>query len=122
MVICYTAVTQLTIEIEYIFRRQIFRGRHSIERSGLEERAPESKRAAVYASFMRKQQLNAVKEGRAMSTDVMVAVTRQTEAQAQIKWDSAFAVLGAGLLCLANVALVLASPVVANAVALMGQY
>ena len=83
---------------------------------------PNLKRAAVYASFMRKQQLNAVKEGRAMSTDVMVAVTRQTEAQAQIKWDFAFAVLGAGLLCLANVALVLASPVVANAVALMGQY
>jgi hypothetical protein len=71
---------------------------------------------------MRKQQLTAVKEGRAMPTDVMVAVTRQTEAQAQIEWDSVLFVLGAGLLCLANVALVLASPVVVNAVVLMGQY
>jgi hypothetical protein len=88
----------------------------------IEEGARESKRAAVYALFMRKQQLTAVKEGRAMPTDVMVAVTRQTEAQAQIEWDSVLFVLGAGLLCLANVALVLASPVVANAVVLMGQY
>jgi hypothetical protein len=57
-----------------------------------------------------------------MPTDLMVAVTRQTEAQAQIEWDSVLFVLGAGLLCLANVALVLANPVVANAVVLMSQY
>ena len=57
-----------------------------------------------------------------MTTDLRVALARQSETQAQTERDFFLVLLGSISLCLANLGLVFVSPAFASAVALVGQY
>jgi hypothetical protein len=57
-----------------------------------------------------------------MSINMMTAPASQPKTPAKIRSDVALLFAGCIALCLANVALVLASPAFASAVALIGEY